>query len=88
MDQTLKLFITGKTFRGECQFLSATTGEKMVLDLSGTLEGDRFAAKTFFNGEHWSNWRGKLDVKKGTLEGSFTPVKGLPTPGTMTFARP
>jgi hypothetical protein len=62
----------------------------MELKIAGTLQGNSFTAKTYLNGEHWSNWRGTLDMAQGTLEGTFIPMspRADPTPGTISFARP
>jgi len=83
---TLKLFIRKDTMVGE-QILVGEGGQ-LKLEIVGTLSGENFIAKTFKDGEHWSDWEGKLDVKNGTLTAKFTPVsRGLsPYVGTMSLA--
>jgi hypothetical protein len=90
LSATLKLSVQGGVVTGEAVFRDIN-GIRLQLDISGTLKGSEFSAKTFNAGKYWSNWRGKLDMKKGTLTGSFQAVSGSGadlTPGAMSFSRP
>jgi hypothetical protein len=88
---TLKLVVQAGLITGETALRGADGATLLTLELKGTLDSDnQFKANAFRDGDHWSTWRGRLDIKAGSLDGDFVPIRRAdadPTPGTMIFSR-
>lgn len=87
---TLNVTVDDERLSGDMQWRQADGTSHKIL-LSGSLVGEKFQLKTYYEGEHWSNWTGEFDRQARKFTGIFTAVSARAkstSPGQYSFSDP